>query len=522
MVEILKWFEEVIEKWKKIISLNKKIINQEKILDENRKIFFPIIPIELDCRTSFNIFSQFFPKLFGENGDCLILILNDGRDEILWSAVQHEENGNYVDFLRFEFEEQVDALELIRTNSIKKVNDYIKQKVEGLHSRFDLNFVIILDVKFLEGYEDVYEMMKTGFLDHVSGLWNFLARMLEENRIEIYNEPLFFNFLRKFVTDNKNFDAMEFKNIISKLLPPQNVIFSLFDDATDSTISFAILTTPYKFVFTFLEPDGIQQKFEIVKRKTPSSENLMAGFARQLHKKYRIFYNDKYLKVGAAFVMKCEIIDYFKNVIEKYDFKNAMVKFAEYIKNTDKLWTSDGKIVLFRRWGNTFLDFDVNKLNPSLISSFNKGIRFIHGYKTRSLIFIFDQDVNLLHVLGFDLVNGSFEKFYTIPKNRVLDIFKAEKDVEKAMLKAKHALSEELGWWINAVIGVRYTDLNKFSVFLSLGTSVGGALKFLKMLDNFFKYEMLMMPINPLMDVIKKEGTIKTLKKLYFPMVLLD
>ena len=60
----------------------------------------------------------------------------------------------------------------------------------------------------------------------------------------------------------------------------------------------------------------------------------------------------------------------------------------------------------------------------------------------------------------------------------------------------------------------------KFSIFLSMGTSVGGALKFLKMLDNFIKYEMIFLPINPLIDLMKKEGSVKTIKKLYFPMLL--
>jgi len=440
------------------------------------------------------------------------------RDEILWSAVQYEEEGNFIEFRKFDFDRKKEILDLIRQNNIKEINNIIKKFELGLNSKFNLNFIIVIDIIFLERYRQVYEKMKIGFLEYIADLWNFLAEMYNEKRIEIYNEPLFFNFTRKFLIDNKNFDALEFKNVITKLLPPQNVVFSFFQDNT--TISFAILTTPYKFVFTFLDSSEIQELFKKAKKKKRPPSETMENFAKRLHKNYRVFYNERYLKISAAFVMKLEIIDYIKDVIEKYNFKRFLMKFAEYIKNTDTLWTSDGKIVLFRRWGKTFLGFDIEKLNPSSILNFNSAIKFLYGYQSRALMFIFDQDVKLHVILGLDLLKGSLRRFFIIPLNTVNQIFEQEKNVEKALLMAKDSLSEQLGMWVNTIIGVRYTDLNKFSAILSLGTSIGGALKFLKMIDNFIKYEMLIMPINPLLDVMKKEGSVKTIKKLYFPLIL--
>ncbi|MHA1378331.1 MAG: hypothetical protein ACTSRG_08105 [Candidatus Helarchaeota archaeon] len=523
MAEIIEWFEKLIIDWQKIIEINKKISKHEELSDKELKITFPFVPFEMDCYTLFNLFTALIPKLFTENGDLLILILNDTRDKILWSAAQYEENGNYLDFKKIEFIDSKEILRLIRQNKIKDVHNNIQKLKCGLNPNFNLNSIILIDIYFLEQYKSVHKKMEIEFLDHIANFWRFLAKMYESGRIEILNEPLFFNFLRKFLTDNKNFDASEFKNIITKLLPPQNVVFYLFNDENEEkTVAFAILTTPYRSVFTFLDKKEIQEVLKKIKKKKSSQGEIMVNFAKRLHKNYRVFYNEKFLKVSAAFVLKFEILDYLRDILKNYNFKHALVKFAEYIKNSDKLWTSDGKIVLFRRWGSTFLDFDVEKLDPSSITNINSGVRFIYGYKARTLIFIFDQDVNLLSIFGLKLKNGSLEKFYNISTDKVIDIFIKEKNVENALKIAKNTLSEELGCWINHVIGVRYTDLNKFSAILSMGTSINGALKFLKMLDNFFRYEMLIYPIEPFLDLFKKEGSIKTIKRLFFPIMMQD
>lgn len=518
MSEIIDWFKKLIEDWKKIIQVNNKIIRKEYIPKSEDKIVFPFIPLELDCYTLFNFFYQFFPKLFTENGDSLILILNENRDHILWSAIQHEENGNYLAFLEFEINYDEEILRFIEENSIERIGQHIQYLQKDLEFHFDLNFIIIVDTNLLEEFKNVHEMMKIGFLDYMANLWNFLANMYEQKRIQIYNEPLFFKFLRKFIMNNKDFDAVMFKNVITKLLPPQNVVFSLFN--YQSFVAFAILTTPYKFVLTFLDNAEIKDYFQRIKKIKQDSNEFMVNFAKQLHKKYRIFYNEKSLYVNAAFVMGFDIFDYIKDIMSNYSFENFLVKFSEYLAKSDELWTSDGKIVLFRRWGNTFFDFKLEQFNPSSVLFFNSGIRFIYGFKARTLLFIFGQDIKLLTILGLDLKNGLLEKFYIIPKEEVNDIFENEKDVERAILIAKHRLSEQMGCWINTVIGVRYTDLNKFSAILSMATTVQGSLKFLKILDNFIKYEMIFLPKNPILEVMKKDGFVKTLKNSYFPIIL--
>ena len=520
MNEIINWFEELIKDWKKIINLNKKIAKGEEIPEIEKTLTFPFIPIEIDCYTFFNFFSESFSKLFTENGDSLILILNNSHDQIIWSAAQYEENGNYLDFLKFEIQNSEEILGFIKENSLKKITNYLHNLKIGLNSNFNLNFIITVDLKFLDEFRKVHDSLKYEFLDYLAGLWNLLAKMYREDRIQVYNPPLFFDFLNKFIKDNENFDALTFKNVITRLLPPQNVVFSMINKK--KTASFAILTTPYKFVFTFLDNKRIGQRFKKIKKKKHSIQDLMAELAKQLHKKYRVFYNEKYLKVNTAFVIKFDIINFLKDIMSKYNFKNFLIKFTEFITKSDDLWTSDGKIVLFRRWGKTFFDFNLKKLNPPSVLSYNRGVNFIYGYRARTLMFIFDQDVKLQTILGLDLKKGSLEKFYIIPKEQVNNIFENEEDIEKALLIAKHRLSEQFGWWINTVIGVRYTDLNKFSAILSLATSVPGSLKFLKILDNFIKYQMIVLPINPLLDIMQKEGSIKTVKKLYFPLILQD
>jgi len=77
MVEILNWFDELIENWKTIIEINNKIFSKEQVSNDEIKIFFPFIPLELDCYTLYNAFYHIFPKLFNKNGDSLIIILND-------------------------------------------------------------------------------------------------------------------------------------------------------------------------------------------------------------------------------------------------------------------------------------------------------------------------------------------------------------------------------------------------------------------------------------------------------------
>ncbi|MFX1449612.1 MAG: hypothetical protein ACFFCM_02145 [Promethearchaeota archaeon] len=520
MQEIINWFEDIIENWKKIINLNNKIATGEKILEEEKQIIFPFIPFEIDCYTCFNFFSESFPKLFTENGDSLILIQNDSHDQIIWSAAQYEENGNYLDFLKFEIQNSEEILSLIKEGSIEKIADYVHNLEVGFNPNFNLNFIIIIDIRFLEGLKKVHDSFKFEFLDYITALWNLLAQMYKEERIQIYNPPLFFEFLHKFITDNENFDAITFKNVLTKLLPPQNVVFSLVNE--NKTVSFAILTTPYKFVFTFLGHERIEQRLKKIKIKKHFMQDIMAELAKQLHKKYRIFYNEKYLKVNTTFVIKFEILDYFKDIMSKYRFKNFLIRLAEFITKSDDFWTSDGKIVLFRRWGKSFFDFDLRKLNPPSILSYNRGLHFIYGYRAKTLVFIFDQNIKLQTIFGLDLKNGSLEKFYIIPKEQVNSIFKKEKDIEKALLNVKHKLSEQFGSWISTIIGVKYTDLNKFSAILSMATSVPGSLKFLKILDNFIKYQALFLPLNPLIDLMQKEGSIKTLKKLYFPLILQD
>ncbi len=337
--------------------------------------------------------------------------------------------------------------------------------------------------------------------------------MYKEERIQVYNPPLFLDFLKKFITDNDNFDALTFRNVITKLLPPQNVVFSLINEK--KIASFVILTTPYKLVFTFLDNKKIEHRFEKIKKKKHSMQDLMAELAKQFHKKYQVFYNEKYLKVNTAFITRFEIFNYLKDIMSKYNFKNFLIKFTEFITKSDDLWTSDGKIVLFRRWGKTFFNFDLKKLNPPSILSYNRAFNFIYGYQVRTIMFIFDQDIKLQTILGLDLKNGSLEKFYTISKEQVIDIFERERNVEKALLIAKHQLSEQFGWWINTIIGIRYTDLNKFSAILSLATSVSGSLKFLKILDNFIKNQIIFLPINPLLDLMQKKGTSKFLKQTF-------
>ncbi len=513
MHEIISWFEELVEDWKKIIKFNKKIAIGEKISEQETKLTFPFIPIEVDCYTFFNFFSESFPKLFTENGDSLILILNDSHNQVIWSAAQYEENGNYFDFFKFEIQNSEEILGLIKDNSFEKINNYVQNLNIGLNSNFNLNFIIVIDLKFLEDFRELHDSLKYEFLDYIAALWNFLAKMYKEERIQVYNPPLFLDFLKKFITDNDNFDALTFRNVITKLLPPQNVVFSLINEK--KTAAFAILTTPYKFVFTFLDNKRIEQRFKKIKNKKHLFQELMAELAKQLHKKYRVFYNEKYLKVNTAFVIRFEIFNYLKDIILKYSFKNFLIKITEFIIKSDDLWTSDGKIVLFRRWGKSFFDFDLNKLNPPSVLSYNRGFNFIYGYRARTIMFIFDQDVKLQTILGLDLKNGTLEKFYIISMEKVKDIFKREKDVKKALVIAKHQLSEQFGLWINTVIGVRYTDLNKFSAILSLATSVPGSLKFLKILDNFIKNQMIFLPINPLLDLMKKKGTSKFFKEVF-------
>ncbi|MFX0137079.1 MAG: hypothetical protein ACFFDN_25800, partial [Candidatus Hodarchaeota archaeon] len=177
MSEILNWFEELIEEWKKIIYLNKKIAIGEKVPTEEKRYVLPFIPIEIDCYTFFNFFSESFPKLFTENGDSLILILNDSHNQIIWSAAQYEENGNYFDLLKFEIQNTEEILGFIEEKSFEKITNYIHNLKIGLNPNFNLNFIIAIDIKFLEEFKKVQDSLKYEFLDYIAGLWNLLAKM---------------------------------------------------------------------------------------------------------------------------------------------------------------------------------------------------------------------------------------------------------------------------------------------------------------------------------------------------------
>jgi hypothetical protein len=285
----------------------------------------------------------------------------------------------------------------------------------------------------------------------------------------------------------------------------------------DLLSSFALITQHNQLQIQFLDYDLLQScvtKFEEL------HEEGLDYFNKLLKNKVTLLIDRQKVKPSIAITYTEQFWKILQNIMIRYSFENLIDQNFELAKEVEEKWTIDPEIVLLRRWGKTFMEFQLQKLIPTQFSNIVSSIlRFSNEDQTQTVWFIVNDALELLYILEIDYKRGSFNRMYMISDQNLFELFKSEPDKELGVKKA-HFYFASQGKWVHQIIIITAQDLNQLVAVLPLLTSIKGSLKYLNIIENIVNYRMFFYPSNFFADLIGRKGASYFFKNIIFPMLL--
>jgi len=511
---VKKWLnKEFLKHWKQMISINKTINEDKMVSSAERKLIFPFIPIEADGYSIRNLLTLIFKYLFPVNSNAMILVSNNNGDSVVWAAFQQMKNFSIIGLI--EFEDQLQHFTPVLNNKkYEQRFSFLNELLKKLEISDELGFYLLISIEVVSEFKEIFEN-HSNLLEFYARIWDLMVKHFKEQTLQIFPEPLFFKFLRRLSTTNMSLHAAEFEQFLGNLLPTQNLIISFLDK--DIISGLAISSKQNYLQLQALEYDLLQKNLQ---RYKMNQEKGLEYLNKLIKSTTPFLINNLKVEATAAITVTEDFWLMLKDVMSHYSLEYAIDQFFNISQKVEDQWTVERKMVLFRRWGKSFMGFQLHRLVPSRISAIMAAIlNFNHPFQTRSCWLIIDDSLELLYILGVDYYAGKFNRIYMISDPNLFELFNTETDKALAVKKAHFYFADNANW-VDQIIVITTKDLNLLISFLPLLTSIKGSLKYLNMIENIITYRMYFYPPNFLADLISRKGTTYFFKNILFPMVL--
>ncbi len=510
---VLEWlYNKFLKQWKQMISINKSYNSDKEISLAERKVTFPFIPVEVDGYSLRNFLSLIIKYLFPANSNALILVSNRTNDSILWAAFQRVENSSIIGLI--EFDEQLqEFIPVLNTNSYQERFEILNHILDKLGISFELGFYLLLNIEVVSEFKDILEN-HSNLLEFYARIWDLMVKHFKGYSLQIYPEPILFKFFRRLTTINLSLRATEFEQFLGNLLPTQNLIISFLDK--DILSSIAISSKPNHLELQLFDNNLLQKNLQRFKN---TQESGLESLNKTIKATTPFLIKNLKVEATAAITVTEDFWLMLKDIMSNYSFEYAIDQIFKMCQRVEDKWTIERKMVLFRRWGKSFMGFQLHQLIPTRISAIITSLlSFIHPIQTLSCWFVVNDSLELLYILGVEFKEGKFNRIYMISDPNLVELFKTETDKALAVKKAHFYLAEN-AIWIDQIIVIIAQDLNLLISFLPLLTSIKGSLKYLSMLENIITYRMYFYPPNFFADLISRKGTTYFFRNILFPMI---
>lgn len=511
---VMKWFHtDFLRHWKELMELNKKLMDEEPKELDKKEIIFPFIPIKADPKTIQNLIALILKYLFQLKTNSFIICIQDQKNSTIWAGLQKVEGFYFTDLLELD-PQQINSSNLFTIKDKQERIESLKKLLKQNLYLSDLDFYLLLNIEVISKFKLILEE-HTDLLDFYSKIWDLMGFHFINGSIEFFPEPLFFKFLRRLTTKNAILKASEFKKIFGNLLPTQNILVNFLDKQYLSSI--VISTKPNHLQLQF--PPYSILKNQITRLKVKQNDELT-----DINKSFKagipIMINNQQIEPIATITLTESFWLTLQEIMVHNDFEYMMEKIFEFIKKIEENWALERNLILFRRWGKSFMRFNIDQLLPSQpINVFSSVLSFLNVLQTRTMWFIVNDQLELLYILGVDFEEGKFKRLYMVSDQYLYELFNSESDKVLAITKAHYYLAEN-GSWVNQMIGITVQDLNQLITFLPLLTSVKGSLKYLAMIENIITYRTYFYPPNFFADLIARKGSTYFFKNIWFPMII--
>lgn len=511
---VLEWLRKVFLKhWKQLIEIGKNFNAKTTVSRDKRSLTFPFIPIEADGYAVRNFLAFIMKFLFEINPNAFILISNESNDSLLWAAFQDVESFSIIELTEFNNDLQELSPFLSCEDEIDRLN-FLQDFLEKQEISSELGFYLKLNIVTVAEFKKIFEE-HDDLLDFYSKIWDWLSTHFNTKNIQFYPEPLFFEFFRKLSTLNLTLNALEFKKLFGNLLPSQDLMVSFLDKDILSVIG--LITKPNQLQIQFLDHDLVQNCLTKFNEKRDKG---LDYFNKLIKSKATLLINHQRVKPSAAITFTEDFWKKIQNIMTQYSFENLIDQYFEIAKEVEEKWTIEREIVLFRRWGKSFMGFQLQKLIPNQFSSIIASVtRFLNEVRTQTVWFIVNDVLKLVYILETDYKRGLFQRAFMISDANLFELFNSYPDKELAVKKA-HSYFSAQGKWVNQIIVITSQDLNQLVAFLPLLTTIKGSLKYLNMIENIIKYRMFFYPPNFFADLIDRKGATYFFKNIIFPEIL--
>ena len=510
----LEWLHKVfLKNWKQMISINKSYDKNEMLSSAERRVTFPFIPIEGDGYSLRNLLNLIFKYLFPVNSNAMILVSSQNNDSIVWAAFQQIKNSSIIGLI--EFDEQLQQFTpVLNTEIYEHRFTFLSELLKKLKISSELGFYLLINIEVLSEFKEIFEN-HSNLLEFYARIWDLMVKHFKEQILQIFPEPLFFKFLRRLTTINMSLPAIAFEQFLGSLLPTQNLIITFLEK--DNPSGLAISSKQNHLQLQILEYDLLQKNLQRYKN---NQENGLEYLNKLIKSTTPFLINNMKVEATAAITVTENFWLMLKDIMSHHSLEYAIDQLLNMSKKVEEEWTVERKMVLFKRWGKSFMSFQLNRLIPSRITDIITSIiNFNHPFQTRTCWLIVDDSLKLLYVLGVDFKAGIFNRIYMISDPNLFELFNTEPTKTLAVKKAHFYFADNANW-VDQIIVITTKDLNLLISFFPLLTSIKGSLKYLSMIENIITYRMYFYPPNFLADLISRKGTTYFFKNILFPMVL--
>ena len=196
--EIMAWGAESFKgPWLDICEVFKRIHDGEKLSRDEALIDPYFVPFDIDARVLYHSLKNGGKKaLLGDNGSMLTIITNTDGDEIIWAAIELEEDGVYTEFYplkdRLGEDWAKEGAKLLYDNDMEGAFDHfsswIKSQPETEH--IELGILKAANVQFFGAFKRAYEEADDGAKLVLMGvkMVDAVNEIMEEGWIRFYPE----------------------------------------------------------------------------------------------------------------------------------------------------------------------------------------------------------------------------------------------------------------------------------------------------------------------------------------------
>ncbi len=181
--------------WLDLCEVFSRLHNGEELTKEEVKIDPYFLPFDIDARVLFKIMKAGGKKaILGDNGSMLTIITNTVGDEIIWAAIELEEDGAYTEFhpLADKLGQDWDkkGAEMIYNADMEGAFDHFSSwvKEQSGMSHIELGILKVANIQFFGAFKRAYEESDNGAKVLLMGIKmvEAVSEIMEEGWVKFY------------------------------------------------------------------------------------------------------------------------------------------------------------------------------------------------------------------------------------------------------------------------------------------------------------------------------------------------